>query len=104
MEYTQCANQLNALKVDLKLANAWLLQNYAVHSIDFTGVPFDAVNALDRAVTNLANDFSTGSQNSFDKTKSCAVCGEIGHIFFLIACNCRTMKRLSERIFAYRVL
>ena len=66
MEYTDCVNQLNSLVANLQPANPQLLWNYAVHSIDFTGVPFDAVHALKRAVQNLATDFSTGSQILFN--------------------------------------
>ena len=50
MEYTGYVSQLNALADNLQPANPQSLLKYAVHGIDFTGVPFDAVHALERAV------------------------------------------------------
>ena len=88
MEYTEFANNLNDLEADLQLANPWSLWNYAVNDIDFMGVAFNAVDTLDHTDKNLDNDFSTGSQNSFDTTRPCAVCGEIGNNFF----NCPELR------------
>ena len=81
MDYFECENQLNALEAALKFTNPQSMWNYVVHGIDFVDVPFDAVNALWRAIGNVANDFSTGSQNSFDPSRPCTVCGAADHNF-----------------------
>ena len=82
MIYTDCVNKLNVLAENLQPVNPQSLWIYAVHNINFTYVRFDSVHSLDREVHNLATDFSTGSEKSFDKSKSCTVCSEVGHNFF----------------------
>ena len=81
--YTDSVNELNFLVDNLQPANPESLWEYAVYGIDLSNVPFNATHALQNAVQHLANDFSTGSRKSFDQTKPCAICGEVGHNFLV---------------------
>ena len=73
------------------------LWSFAVHGIDFEGVPYDTIHALHRAVENLATNFSTGSKSSFDTTWPCAICGGCGHTFP----NCLSMMDNTKIKVAY---
>ena len=80
--YTDSVNKLNFLADNMQPADPGSLWQYAVYGIDISNIPFAATHALQNAVQHLANNFSTGSRESFDQTKPCTICGEVGHNFF----------------------
>ena len=100
--YTDSVNELNFLADNLQPADPGSLWTYAVYGIDLSDVPFDDTYALQNAVQHLANDFSTGSRESFDQIKLCAICGEVGHNFFGFPQFQDNDK--VKRIFNYRLL
>ena len=81
MDYYDFENQLHVLEDNLHFDDAGSMWQYDIYGIDMTDVPPDLIYSLKRGVTHLARDIQQGGGSSFDTTRPCAICGDVGHTF-----------------------
>lgn len=81
MDYYEFETQLHVLEDNLHFDDAGSMWWYAIYGIDMDDVPHDLIYSLKQDVSQLALDIKQGSGSSFDTTRPCAICGDVGHTF-----------------------